>query len=381
MKNWFEKVVGKENVTEEIADKEVYGTDASRIKGSARIIAWVENEKQVHQIVLFSKRNKLNLVARGGGTNLVGSTVPDNSVVVDFSRMNKILQVGKDYAIVEPGIIIDELNKKLKDKMFPVVPLSSDTATIGGLVAMNSGSPRSFKYGRASSWIISAEMIDGTGRTIELKGEEICGSEGTLGLITKIKIRLADKIQNVSYELFEFDSLEPLVEKASMLKNRTDVLSIEFINSIASEICLLGEKNYLLVEYEGKGGAVIKDEIKNILKRRYQMRHLLFNAGYKIIQDPMVPMNNMVEFLYWLRMNRVPCFGHIGIGVLHPVFKDMEKIKQMYVVVNGFNGEVNGELGIGLLNKEFLKENFKTKFMKLKQKYDPENILNKGKIV
>lgn len=381
MKNFFEKVVGKENVTEEIADKEVYSTDASRIKGSARLIVWVENDKQIHQIVLFAKRNKINLVARGGGTNLVGSAVPDNSVVVDFSRMNKILQIGTDYAIVEPGIIIDELNKRLKDKMFPIIPLSSDIATIGGAVAMNAGSPRSFRYGRTNDWVVSAEIIDGTGRTMELNGEDIVGSEGTLGLMTKIKIRLANKIKGTSYEVFGFDKLEPIVEKVAMLKNRTDVLSIEFINSIASEICLLGDKNYLLIEYEGKGGTVIKDEIKSLLNKRYQMRALLFNAGYKIIQDPKIPINNLVEFLYWLRMNKVPCFGHIGTGVLHPVFTDLEKIKQMHIVVRGFNGEINGELGIGLLNKEFVKENFKTNFMKLKQKYDPEGILNKGKII
>ena len=107
MKNWFEKTLGKENVTEEIADKEVYSTDASRIKGSARIVCWVENDKQIHQIILFAKRNKVGLVARGGGSNLVGSAVPDNSVVVDFSRMNKILKKGNDYAIVQPGITID----------------------------------------------------------------------------------------------------------------------------------------------------------------------------------------------------------------------------------------------------------------------------------
>ena len=166
-----------------------------------------------------------------------------------------------------------------------------------------------------------------------------------------------------------------------MLKNRTDVLSVEFINDIASEVCLFGNKNYLLIEYEGKGGVVVKDEIKTLLSKRRQMRFLLYNAGYKIIQDPGVPFNNLVEFLYWLKMNKVPCFGHIGTGVLHPVFKNLEKIKQMYVVVNRLGGDVNGELGIGLLNKEFLKEDFKTEFGKLKEKYDPEGILNKGKVI
>ena len=80
-------------------------------------------------------------------------------------------------------------------------------------------------------------------------------------------------------------------------------------------------------------------------------------------------------------MNKVPCFGHIGTGVLHPVFKNIKKIKQMYVVVDRLGGKINGELGIGLLNKEFVKEDFKSEFLKLKEKYDPEGILNKGKVV
>ena len=191
MKNWFEKTVGKENVSEEISDKEVYGTDSSRIKGNARLVVWVENAKQIHQIILFAKRNKIDLVARGGGTNLVGGCVPENSVVIDFSKMNKILEVGRDFAVVEPGIIVDELNSKLKDKMFPVIPLSSDIATIGGLVAMNAGSPRSFKYGRVEDWVLGAEIIDGSGRSKDLKSE-IVGSEGCLGLITKIKLKLCN---------------------------------------------------------------------------------------------------------------------------------------------------------------------------------------------
>ena len=383
MKIWFEKLLGAENVSEEIADKEVYSTDASRVKGvgGARLVCWVETEKQVHQIILFAKRNKIGIVARGGGTNLVGSAVPDNSVVIDFSKMNKILKVGKDFAIVQPGITIDSLNKQLGDKMFPIIPLNSGVTTLGGLVALNEGSPRSFKYGRAENFVVSAEMIDGTGRSQELRGKDICGTEGAVGLITKIKIKLVPKITGVSYEIFRFDELEPLTEKISVLRNRTDVLSIEYINDVAAQVCLFGNKNYLLVEYEGKGGVVVKDEIKKLLDKRHKMRHLLFNAGYTIIQDPVIPFNNLVEFLYWLKMNKVPCFGHAGSGVMHPVFKDYKKIKPMYVVVDRLGGKVNGELGIGLLSKEFLKEEAKGSFKVLKDKYDPENILNRGKIV
>ncbi len=383
MKNWFEKIVGAENVSEEIVDKEVYSTDASRIKsaGGTRIVCFVETDKQIHQIILFAKRNKIDIVARGGGSNLVGSAVPDNSIVIDFSKMNKILKVGKDCAIVQPGITIDSLNEQLGDKMFPVIPLSSDITTIGGCVSMNYGSPRSFKYGRTSEWVVNAEIIDGTGRSRELRSKDICGSEGGIGLITKVKIKLIPKVTGVSYEIFSFNELEPLVEKVSMLRNRTDVLSIEFINSVAAQVCLFGDKNYLLVEYEGKGGVVVKDEIKKLLVKRANMRHLLFNADYKIIQDPVVPFNNLVEFLYWLKMNKVPCFGHLGNGVLHPVFKDLAKIKPMYVVVNRLGGEANGEFGIGLLNKEYVKENKKAEFKILKDKYDPENILNRGKLV
>ena len=381
MKNWFENLVGKDNVSEEISDKEIYSTDASRIKGNTRIVVYVENDKQIHKIILFAKRNKAGIVARGGGTNLVGSTVPDNSIVVDFSRMNKILEKSGNYAIVQPGITIDELNKQLGDKMFPIIPLSSDIATIGGFVAMNGGSPRNFKYGKTSDWIVSAELIDGSGRAREFKGSDICGTEGIVGLMTKIKIKLVDKITNVSYEVFGFESLEPLIEKVAMLKNRTDVLSLEFINDIAASVCLFGNKNYLVIEYEGKGGTIVKDEIKNLLDKRYNMKALLYNADYKILQSPKIPFNNLIEFLYWLKMNKVPCFGHIGTGVLHPAFKDLERVKQMGIVVEKLEGEMNGELGIGILNKFFVKEDVKSRFIKLKEKYDPDGLLNKGKII
>ena len=82
---WFEKLVGKENISDEIIDREIYSTDGSQIKGRADKVIWVTDVKQVHQIVLYARRHEKPITARGAGTNLVGATVPFDALVVDFT--------------------------------------------------------------------------------------------------------------------------------------------------------------------------------------------------------------------------------------------------------------------------------------------------------
>lgn len=384
MKDFFETVVGKENISEEIGDKEVYSTDASGIQGRTRLVVWIENPKQAHQIILYAKRTKMNIVARGGGSNLVGGVVPNNSIVMDFSRMNKVLEKDKEYVIVEPGITVDELNNKI-GKYFPIVPGSSKVSTIGGMIAMNSLGLESYKYGSVKDWVLGLKILDGTGKTKNLSGkdvEEFCGSEGCAGIIIEAKLKVIDKIEKKSLDVFKLEDIESLIDKVFELRRDKEIIGLHFMNSLAAKLSGFSDINYVIVEYEGFKGN-IKDEvrIKKILDLLGTLNVYLGSYDYKIVQDPKIDLENVAEFLYWLKNNNIPCYGQIGLGVLYPCFKSLTKVKEMFLFIDKYDAEVTSGHGVGLLKKDFVKEIGKVRFNKLKEKYDPNRVLGKGKVV
>ncbi len=380
MIDFFTRTIGKENVSEEKADLEVYATDSSRINGVTRLVVWPENAKHVHQIILFAKRANLNLIFRGGGTNLVGSTVPKNSVVIDMSKMNRILDVGKDFITVEPGITVDEINRVLRDKYFPIVPYSSGVATIGGMISTNASCPRSLKFGRMEDWVQEIEIIDGTGRTKKTK--DVIGKEGMLGVIIKAKLKLTYKVSETSLTVFKFNTSEELSEKVFELKGNEHILSMEFINELAAKLSGLEEKYYLIVEYFGDDGKIIdKSKKRSILKKREEVPSNLILKGYIFEEDVKIPVENLAEFLYWAKHKKVPCFGHVAYGIIHPCLKSREDVKSLYDIVLNLNGELTGEYGIGLLKQDVASAKFKDNLIKLKKTYDPKGIMNMGKLI
>jgi len=284
MNSWFEKLVGKENISDEIVDREVYGTDGSQVQGNASKVIWVSNAKQVHQIVLYAKRNKMDIVPRGAGTSLVGGVVPFNSIVIDFTKMDKII-IGKDYAIVEPGVVLDDLNSKLKDKFFPIIPENSGVCTIGGMCGVNAFGIYERKYGRMKDWVSEVEMIDGNGKSRKY-GNEVLGMEGIIGVITRVKLRLVDKIVEKSMSVFKFQQVEDAIGKISSLKFNKNILSIEFISASAAVLSGLETKHYVIVQYVGLEGE-IKDnqEMERILGIRRGVFKNVAEKGFTYVED------------------------------------------------------------------------------------------------
>lgn len=380
MIDFFRRTVGKENVSEEKADLEVYATDSSRINGVTRLVVWPETAKQIHQIILFAKRANLSLVFRGAGTNLVGAVVPKNSVVVDMSKRNKILDIGKDFIVVEPGISVDEINKVLRDKFFPIVTEKSGVATIGGLISMNASCDRTMRFGKIENWVLETEIIDGTGRTRKTK--DVIGREGMIGAIIKAKLKLSYKISETSLSVLKFNSSEELSEKVLKLKNNQNVLSLKFLNELAANLLGLEQKYYLFVEYLGTEGKVInKDEKKRILNKLDSLRLILGNNKFNYEEDVKIFTENLAEFLYWAKYKRIPCFGNLGHDVIHPFLKSREDAKSLYDIVLKLKGELIGEYGVGYLKKEVASSKFKEEIIKLKTSYDPSGILNMGKLI
>jgi len=378
---WFENLVGKENVSDEIVDREVYSTDASQIKGKCDKIIWATEVKHLHQIVLYAKRNKLDLIARGAGTNLVGSCVPDNSIVIDFSKMNKIIALTSNYVVVEPGVILDDLNSVLRDKFFPIQPEDSTSCTIGGMIGINSTGFYEKKYGRMKDWVLEVEMIDGNGR-LKKYGNEIVGKEGILGLITSVKLKITDKINERSMNVLKYDKLNDVLNKVNELKSNQEVIAIEFINLDAAKLAGLEERYYLIVEYLGfEGGVRDLNEMGRLWHIRKKIFHKLASNSYVYLEDPLIPQENLAEFLYYLETKKIPCYGPIGTNVLYPCFSNRDEIKELYDTVLKLRGVIGSRQGIGLLKKNYLNEVMKEELRNLKEQMDPMHIMNKGKVI
>lgn len=382
----LKKQLGKENVSIEKIDKISYSFDASQEEGNAVMVVWPESIKHVSEIMIFANRMRYNIVPRGAGTGLVGGAIPQGSLVIDFSKMNNF-EIRPGFVIAEPGVILDDLNNALDKYFFPVIPGSHSVCTIGGMIATNAAGHKSMRYGKTSDWIVELEVIDGTGKQLKIHGEQLndfIGKEGTTGLIVKATLRLTEIPEVKTISLLSFNDINNLIEQLDYLKRNGDISSIEYIDKITSELIGLPSKFHLLVEYESDAGE-IKDQskIQELWKKRDNVYPVLTKKGYTKIEDPLIPSEKMAQFLYWLEKNNIPSYGHIATNIIHPQFKPTQKITidAMYRVVKDLKGSVSGEHGIGLLKKQYIDQNFKIEIEKLKQKYDPKNVMNIGKII
>ncbi len=383
MLNTLRETVGNENVSQKESDKIAYSSDASRIRGKADTIIWPKNLEDVRQAIAYAKRHKLNLVPRGAGTGLAGGAVPQDSVVVDLCRMNRF-GIKEDKALVEPGVVLDDLNSA-SEFILPVVPGSHSVCTIGGMIAANASGMRCFKYGKMIDWVEELRVIDGTGKMIKVKGEKLkdfCGLEGTTGIVVRARLKLTKLPEQRSMSLLSFDSITPLVDKLRSLK-KDNVLALEYVDKYCSSLVGLGDNNHLIIEYEGEEGEVKGEKMKELWSKRDNLYTSVASRGYTVVEDPQIPLESIDKFLYWLQKNEIPTYGHIGVGIIHPHFKDSNSniIKEMFAVVKKLKGNVSGEHGIGILKKAYLDKEYVENIKKLKEVYDPNNILNRGKII
>ena len=383
-------IFGKENVSKECIDLLSYSTDASMVFGNAEAVVWPTDSDQIRRLMILASNEEFNVVPRGAGTGLAGAVVPKDSIVVDFSKMNRIIEVSVsgNYCIVEPGVVIDQLNSILAPGLyFPIIPSSSRICQVGGVLSANAAGVRAVKYGKAMDWVEEMDIIDGTGKLLAIRGEKLSdfvGREGTTGIIVKAKLKLAKPLADTTVSLFEADNAEDIISKAKEIKKNKALVGLEFTNKITSELMGLEPKNLIFAEFEDGSGEIKNiEEIKKIWEKREGAYPAIASKGYIIIEDPKVSVDKIHDLLAWLNNNNVPCFGHIGFGIVHPVFKydEKEKINEMFGVVKKLNGSVTGEHGYGLTKKKFVPESVKEEFIKLKKKYDPNNILNKGKVV
>ncbi|HVP06330.1 MAG TPA: FAD-binding oxidoreductase [Candidatus Acidoferrum sp.] len=410
-------------------------------------VVWPLTAQEVAHTVKLCVETGTPITVRGAGSALEGSTIPlPNGIVVDLSRMTRIINLWpEDLQVeVEPGIIYDHLNDRLKREglFFPPSPGGSgDVATIGGMVSTNASGIYSVKYGGTREYILSLEIVTGTGEILRLGNraikrssgynlvELVVGSEGTLAIVTAVTLKLQgipeDRLQTAFKFKTELDAARAVSE---MRRYGLDIAAIEFLDRQLIEALNqlkqygLEEVPCLFLEFHGPKPAIesTHEAAESICtelggepltlssgQKPWEIRHWATDAvkhrkpGYSIIRNdvafPISRLPEMVEYCHKLGDDAgimIFTFGHVGLGLLHALLlankEDHGEWNRAINVSNqiiertiAIGGTISGEHGIGLGHKDLfnLEHGGSVGLMRsIKRQLDPHNILNPGKM-
>jgi len=455
------KIVPKNDIIYDEAELSMYNKDWRGFYNFNSICLVFPNSKnEISKILKLCFNNNIKVVPQAGNTSLTGASVPsknNHEILVNLKKMNKILSMDKTNMLieVESGVILDNLKEYTNNNhfYFPLSLSSSGNCLIGGNIATNAGGINSLKYGTMRDSVQGLEIVLSNGSIIEnmssMKKDNtgydikniFCGSEGTLGIITKALLKIYPKPKDYYHCFFAFNSINETIEFFQKLRNlfNETLESAEIIPDIAFKMAIKhgflykhffsnAYKSYLLCKF-----ALFEDkkQFQDIFYKKIQKIDKLYKdvivaqsiqqeinfwkfrddlvTSYKmegkyITNDISLPLNKLEHFITiaskkindLIPGTRIYHFGHLGDGNIH--FNMIEPINfaknfnlyrdKIYDLVNTIvienKGSFSAEHGIGIIKKESLKK-FKSKneikFMKnIKKTLDPKNILNPGKI-
>ena len=457
LKNSIENIrdiVKKADILTDEAELYCYAEDSSNNHVSAKkpdAVVFVESIEDVRDVLRYAAKNKIPLIPRGAGTNMVGAcTCPNGGIVLNFSRMNKILDFNPVNMTmkVQPGVILGDIKKLAEENglFYPPDPSNFKVSTIGGSIAQSSGGACAFKYGTTKDYILNLTVVLADGTIMKLGANTIkdavgyhlnqliIGSEGTLAIVVEAELKLIPKPEAKRTVLGYFDSIEAVVEGVNnVIKNKIFPATIDFMdkNSIMTveqffpSGLITDKEAMLLVDIDGfevsmnyqqglvmdaleKAGAsfikvaVTDEEIENI----WTARRASFAATAKLAPDVLsddiiVPRTNIAKMVRGCRdicdkYNLKVCMvGHLGDGNLHPQaalnLENEDEFKryflakgEIYNLAVSLGGTISAEHGVGVEKIEYIDniiDNTTIEYMKqVKKIFDPNNILNPGKI-
>ena len=451
---YLEQIVGKEfvfagdEVNPDYTHDEIYG-----MEDFPGCIVFPTSAEEISAIMKYASSNKLPVTVRGSGTGLCGGCVPIyGGILLVTTRMNRVLEIDEDNltATVEPGVILLSFQEELERfGLFYAPDPGEKSATIGGNVMTNAGGMRAVKYGVTRDHVLGLEAVLATGEIISVGGkihknssgysllDLFIGSEGTLGVVTKITVKLLPLPKKTATLLVPFPSLKAAISTVSLiLKSRVLPNALEFMEReiIEAAETYLGKPfpdksapAYLLVRFDGNTKEELEQDCDHVadiclaagaidayIASDKEQQQLLWDARGAFLEalkamseldevDIVVPKTeiaSLVSYTKDLQQEygvRILSFGHAGDGNVHIyILKDdfeeekwqalLPKVMQkLYQKGEELQGQVSGEHGIGYLKKPYLKESLGDTLIDLQQRikeaFDPHLILNPGKVV
>ncbi len=438
-------ILGEDKVRDDPEHRALYSKDSSDAPAVIpEVVIHPESPEDVVKAVKVLRKYGVPITPRGSGTSLSGGAVPaPGGAVISFAKMNRIKDIDPENLIVvaEPGVITGDLHRAVEELnlFYPPDPASLETCTIGGNVAENAGGPRALKYGTTKHYVLALEVVTSSGERIRVGkptkkwvvGYDLpslfTGSEGTLGIITEITLRLLPKPPKRFTLLAAFpDEVSAGRTVSEMVRRGLLPSALEFVDhkcieAVGDKIAPFlpeGTGSFLLIEYDGFGPEfeaqveitydiasrngmldMLAAEDESTRRRLWDARRGVLPAleglGYAIRhEDVVVPRSRIPDLIAYTEEVerkvgvRLASFGHAGDGNIHVNVlyapgqeREMERAVDMVVEkVWELGGTSAGEHGIGTLKRDLMRrelpETVYSLLRELKRTFDPDNVFN-----
>jgi glycolate oxidase len=447
----LQDIVGPEHVSSAPADRICYSYDATQQQHQPDVVVYPADAGQVSRILQLANREGIPVYPRGAGSGFTGGSLPvRGGISLVLTRLNRILRIDQDNLVaeVEPGVVTAHLQEAVEavGLFYPPDPASLKFSTIGGNVAECAGGPRCVKYGVTKDYVLGLEVVTPQGDIIRTGGETmkgvvgydltklLVGSEGTLGVITRITLKLLPKPAAKKTMLVLFDSIDGAAQAVSaIIRGKIIPTTLEFMDATAID-CVRQNANLdlpeaaralLIIEVDGDAEmlekqssrildivtplgvvatqvAVTAEESEAIWRVRRSVSPSLRRVNPdKYNEDICVPRSRLPDMIRAIeaiaRRLEIPIvnFGHAGDGNIHVNImvnralpgqeeKAEEAIRDIFAETIRLGGTMSGEHGVGVTKAPYLPMELDPAavlYMKaIKRALDPNNILNPGKI-
>ncbi len=448
----LKEIIGEKNVVTDKVDLFPYSYGFCTLLSSDPLgVVSPQTTEQVVELVKYLNEQNIKVIPRGAGTNVIGGAIPaEESVVISFTRMNKILEIDTEnfITVVQPGVVNFDLQLELEKRGFyyPPDPSSAKVATLGGNLAESSGGARCFKYGVTRDYILGVEVVLPNGKVINTGGRNfksepgydltriLNGSEGTLGLVTKIILRVLPLPPTKRMMLAVYNQVEEAAQTvndifaAGIAPATLEMLDNFFINT-TEDFCSTGIPRdagaALIIEIDGypedmnEQVRIIGEITRKAKARDFKIarsmaeveqiltpRRVGFGSVASItpsysINDIAVPRSNFSQAFAGIQKIakdfnvKIGVLAHAGDGNFHPFIlfdqRDKEEVERVHAAEQAlcemalsYGGTITGEQGVGITKRKHLDKQFKPEameaFRKIKKSFDPQNRFNPGKI-
>jgi glycolate oxidase len=445
-------VVGRDHVRTDEGALVTFSTDSTPLEhGRPDAVVFPANTEEVAGILRIANEIGVPVVPRGSGTNLSGGTIPHRGgIVLVLTRMNKIKEVsdGDLVAVCEPGVRTIELAQAAAARglLYPPDPGSQSTATIGGNVAECAGGLRALKYGVTRDYVLGVQAVLPTGEIIRSGGRLVkdvagydlrrllCGSEGTLAVMTELTLRLVPAPEASGYGMAYFPDLAAAARAVSrVLASGVLPVTLEFLD----RVCIGAVEDYAHIGLQTSAGALlifgqdgspmmIERDLERMAQacdaegatsvriaespeaaaevleaRRAALPSLSRLEPLTLLEDATVPRSRIAEMVEYVQEVaerhgvKIGTFGHAGDGNLHPTAvldptdqKAIDRARaafgEIFARAIELDGTITGEHGIGLVKLKYLEGQLGADHMallrRIKAAFDPNGMLNPGKL-
>ncbi|HML31286.1 MULTISPECIES: FAD-binding oxidoreductase [Sporomusa] len=449
----LKRIVGTEHVLTSAEELHCYSYDATPgFSHMPDVVVIPGTTEEVAKVLALANSEKIPVYTRGSGTNLSAGTIPTKGgIVLLMTRMNQIIEIDTEnlVAVAQPGVIVSDLNKAVETHglIYPPDPGTVTTATLGGTVSENAGGLRGLKYGVTKHYVMGLEVVLASGQVMNVGGKNVkdvsgydmtklfTGAEGTLGVITKIIVKLVPAPEAKKSMMAIFKNLDnagnsiAAIIAAKIIPATLEIMdnpTIRTVEDYAKVGLPVDAEAVLLIEVDGIPEVVEKEaakvlEVLTINKadevrqakdaaerdkiwaaRRAALPALAKLRPTTFVEDATVPRNKVPDMIRAVneiakKYNvTIGTFGHAGDGNMHPTIvcdiRDEEEMSRVYKAMDEIfgtaiklGGTLSGEHGIGLGKLKYMEDQFGPVAMEamrnIKRALDPNLILNPGKLV